>query len=65
MTPALADAQVRARRVVFDRSGERLFNSFPIRYFDQGTRRVRRPEAGGLSEPPNSIVTPPVRIPRR
>jgi hypothetical protein len=44
-----------------DRSGEPLFNSFPIRYFDEGTRRVRRPEAGGLSERPRPIVTPRVR----
>jgi hypothetical protein len=51
----------RPRRVLVDRSGESLFNSFPIRYFEQGTRRVRRPEAGGLSERPRPIATPRVR----
>lgn len=51
----------RPRRVVVDRSGERLFNSFPIRYFDPRTRQVRRPGAGALGEPPRRIVTPPVR----
>ena len=55
----------RPRRVVADRSGERLFNTFPIRYFDAGTRRVRRPRAGALSDPPRRIVTPPVRTPDR
>ena len=55
----------RPRRVVLDRSGKRLFNAFPIRYFDRGTRRVSRPQAGALSKPPRPIVTPPVRTGRR
>lgn len=53
----------RPRRAVADRSGRRVFNAFPIRYFEQGTRRVQRPEAGGLPEAPRPIVTPPVGRP--
>jgi hypothetical protein len=41
------------RRVLTARNGARLFNSFPIRYFEPGTRTVARPNAG-----------PPVRVPR-
>ena len=51
------------RRVVADRSGERVFNSFPIRYYEPGTQRVRRPRAGVLRRRPPGIVTPPVRTP--
>lgn len=50
--------ETRPRRVVADRAGEQIFNSFPIRYFEKGTRRVRRPDAGGLDDPPRPIVTP-------
>jgi hypothetical protein len=47
------------RRVLRTRSGVDLFNSFPIRYFDSGTRRVARP---GLAPriPWSPIVTPPL-----
>jgi hypothetical protein len=51
----------RPRRMVRDRAGDRQFNSFPIRYFDPGTRRVERPEAGALGDAPRPLVTPPVR----
>jgi hypothetical protein len=51
----------RPRRVVADRSGDRLFNTFPIRYFAENTREVRRPEAGALSQRPRRIITPPVQ----
>jgi len=53
------------RRVVVDRSGERLFNTFPIRYFEEGTKVVRRPKAGGLKDPPPRLLTPPVRTRER
>jgi hypothetical protein len=47
------------RRVLRTRSGVELFNSFPIRYFEAGTRRVARP---GLSPRIawSPIVTPPL-----
>jgi hypothetical protein len=48
------------RRVVTDGAGERLYNSFPIRYYERGRHRVRRPRAGGLDRPPARIATPPV-----
>jgi hypothetical protein len=55
----------RPRRVVADRTGaDRYFNAFPIRYFERGTSRVRRPRAGALSESPPGIATPPVRTTR-
>jgi hypothetical protein len=62
---AIRPGEGRPRRVVADRSGERLYNTFPIRYFERGTRRVRRPRAGALPEAPRPIVTPPVRTRRR
>lgn len=34
-----------SRRVLRARNGAELYNSFPIRYFDAGTRRVARPGA--------------------
>ena len=33
------------RRPVFNRNGARLFNAFPVRYFDPGTNRVAHPDA--------------------
>jgi hypothetical protein len=33
------------RRPVFNRDGARLYNAFPIRYFDPGTDRVAHPNA--------------------
>jgi hypothetical protein len=30
-------------------------------YFEEGTRRVRRPQAGGLGESARAILTPPLR----
>lgn len=50
----------RPRRVVEERRGSEAFNAFPIRYFDRGTRRVRRPQAGA-PEAPRPIVTPALR----
>ncbi len=50
----------RQRRVPRTASGDRAFNAFPVRYFEQGTRRVTRPRAGA-PEPPPPLVTPEVR----
>jgi hypothetical protein len=41
------------RRYVLNRAGQRLYNTFPIRYFEAGTARVAHPDA-----------IPPVRFPR-
>jgi hypothetical protein len=53
------------RRVVVDRRGDRLFNTFPIRYYEENTRVVRRPKAGGLEETPPRIRTQPPASSRR
>ena len=50
------------RRVVADRSGANVFNAFPIRYFEKGTQKVRRPESGALPEPPRRIATTPLDV---
>lgn len=41
------------RRILVTRAGKQLYNSFPIRYYEPGTRSVAHPD-----------VIPPVRIPR-
>jgi hypothetical protein len=46
-----------SRRVLFDQNGTALFNSFPIRYFDPGTRIVSRPALG----PP--VIVPDIATP--
>jgi hypothetical protein len=40
------------RRVLVTRSGGRIFNAFPIRYFDPGTTHVAHPNAGPPVRPP-------------
>jgi uncharacterized membrane protein len=40
------------RRVLVTRSGSRIFNSFPIRYFEPGTTYVAHPNAGPSVRPP-------------
>jgi hypothetical protein len=40
------------RRVLITRGGGRIFNSFPIRYFDPGTTHVSHPNAGPTVRPP-------------
>ena len=42
-----------ARRYVLNRLGNRLYNTFPIRYYEPGTTVVAHPDA-----------IPPVRFPR-
>jgi hypothetical protein len=49
----------RDRRRVFDRSGEQVFNAFPVRYFEPGTRRVANPDAGPRVVAPK-LKTPPL-----
>ena len=48
------------RRVLRSRTGEPLFNSFPIRYFEPGTQTVENPVAGPPVEVPQ-IATPALR----
>jgi uncharacterized membrane protein len=48
-----------SRRVLIDQNGTALFNSFPIRYFDPGTRIVSRPALGPPVIVPD-IATPPL-----
>ena len=47
------------RRYLVTRRGQRLYNSFPVRYFDPGTSRVAHPNAGPVVRIPN-ILTPPL-----
>ena len=47
------------RRHVLERSGARAFNAYPIRYFEPGTRRVARPNAGPEIEPVPLRTRPP------
>jgi uncharacterized membrane protein len=49
-----------SRRVLRARSGAEIYNSFPIRYFDAGTRRVARPGAAPAI-PWSPVVTPPLK----
>lgn len=52
------------RRLLVGADGSRLFNSFPIRYFDPGTTTVAEPELGPPVQIPE-IVTPALeRLPR-
>jgi hypothetical protein len=48
------------RRLVLGVDGEPILNVFPIRYFEPGTRRVARPNAGPPVQLPE-IATPPLR----
>jgi hypothetical protein len=47
------------RRFLHTSAGQPLFNSFPIRYFEPGTTRVKRPKAGPQVNVP-AITTPPL-----
>jgi hypothetical protein len=44
------------RRSVRTRTGTVVFNAFPIRYFEPGTRRVANP-AAGAPERPDPLAT--------
>jgi hypothetical protein len=48
------------RRQVRTRGGDPVFNAFPIRYFEPGTRKVAHP-AAGAPEDPDPVVTKPLQ----
>jgi hypothetical protein len=48
------------RRVPRSASGGRAFNAFPIRYFDPGTRRVTKPDAGWAKAKPPLVSPRPI-----
>ncbi len=50
------------RRVLGTANGLRLYNSFPIRYFDPGTRNVGRPTLGPAVTIPE-VTTPELQQP--
>ncbi len=50
------------RRYVETAAGRRLFNVFPIRYYEPGTRRVAKPDAAPRVHIPR-IATPPLGKP--
>ena len=50
------------RRVLRARNGRPIFNAFPIRYFEPGTRRVARPNAAPPVTVP-TVTTPPLKAP--
>jgi hypothetical protein len=56
---AIVGAADPRRRVLHTPGGDPVFNAFPIRYYDAGTRRVSRPNAAPHVALPR-IVTPPL-----
>ena len=52
------------RRVLVSKTGDRVFNAFPIRYYEPGTRVVLHPNAGPKLTLPR-IVTPPLPTKKR
>jgi hypothetical protein len=52
------------RRFVVTNGNRPLFNVFPIRYYEPGTKRVERPNAAPFIEHPH-VVTPPLPAKRR
>jgi hypothetical protein len=53
-----------SRRILSDENGTQLFNSFPIRYFDPGTKTVTRPALAPPITVP-TVATPPLELPSR
>jgi hypothetical protein len=53
-----------SRRVLSDKNGTPIFNSFPIRYFDPGTRSVSNPELGPPVTVPEIATPPPLEQPK-
>jgi hypothetical protein len=47
------------RRILFTKGGGRIYNAFPIRYYQPGTTTVLRPNAGPAVKVPR-ITTPPL-----
>jgi hypothetical protein len=48
------------RRVLVTARGDRVFNSYPVRYYEPGTQVVAKPNAGPRPGKP-AFVTPPIR----
>ena len=55
-----ANADDPLRRILFTKSGARIYNTFPVRYYQPGTTRVLRPNAGPRVTVPR-ITTPPLQ----
>src|SRR5207302_1986197 len=49
------------RRVLRTKTGVRIFNAFPVRYYEPGTRVVLRPNAGPRVKVPR-VATPPLPV---
>jgi hypothetical protein len=47
------------RRYLVTRRGNRVYNSFPVRYYEPGTVRVAHPNAGPAVHVP-AVLTPPL-----
>jgi hypothetical protein len=47
------------RRILRLKGGATIFNSYPVRYFEPGTKRIANPEGGAPPAPP-AITTPPL-----
>jgi uncharacterized membrane protein len=60
----LSASEDTTRRVLAAVDGARLFNSFPIRYFEPGTAKVAQPKLGPPVEVP-AILTPALERPPR
>ena len=52
------------RRILRTKAGGRVYNAFPVRYYEPGTRVVLRPNAGPKVKVPR-IATPPLPVHKR
>jgi hypothetical protein len=52
------------RRILVTKAGNRVYNAFPVRYYEPGTRLVLRPNAAPQVKVPR-IATPPLQLKRR
>jgi hypothetical protein len=52
------------RRILVTKTGGRIFNAFPVRYYEPGTKVVLRPNAGPKVKVPR-IATPPLPAKQR
>ena len=52
------------RRILRTKAGARVYNAFPVRYYEPGTRVVLRPNAGPKVKVPR-IATPPLPVRKR
>src|SRR5439155_15015311 len=51
------------RRILATKTGRLVYNAFPVRYYEPGTKMVLRPGAGPQVKVPH-IATPPVPAPK-